>query len=59
MFKVYAFSESASWSVDASTLEEANALAATFQQRDLKVRIYSQSVNQSGDVVERLVGSSL
>ncbi len=56
MFKVYAFTESAEWSVDARTLEEARRIAASFERRNLDVRIYKFTVNAAGDTDEKLVG---
>ena len=57
-FKIYAFAASGEWSVEAATLREANSMAQAFQLRGLQVRIYEQSVNEAGDLYERLVESN-
>lgn len=55
MFKVYAFSDTANWAVDAASIEEARRIESNFQRRNLTVRIYEQLANDAGDVVEKLI----
>lgn len=54
-YRIYAFSHSSDWAVDASTIEEARSLAVTFERRGFRVRVYKQSLNKVGDIVETLV----
>ena len=55
MFRVYAFSETSNWSVDAASLKEARSAARAFERRGRKVRVYAQSQNEAGDTFETLV----